>query len=382
MSRERRWVTPGDMLSDLYGSRLPAVVAGIVYLVSLIPYASVQLRGIGEAFSGLGGSQDLYGVGIVFGSAVMIVWIMIAGIWSIAVTDAIQGAWMLASALMLLLWLLSTAYSSGLGLGEALDYMGAEAFKGPGSFWTLPVFLAFTVPWIFFAVTNPQVLQRLFMPRDRRILASMIKLYALFGITYTVLVTLIGITARALNESGVLALGGELRNDEVTPAILSVANPLLASIVFTSIIAASVSTADSIILTLSSTTSRDVVRPASERRRLAVGYATSAGILLAMAALAWTRAGFIVLLSVLSSLMLLSLAPPIIASWAGARPHPLAASASMVVGPLTVIALAWANDWNPVETFLARPLGIPVSIIILSASTLLTLIGYYAGKRG
>ncbi|MEB3859839.1 MAG: sodium:solute symporter family protein, partial [Desulfurococcales archaeon] len=231
MSRERRWVTPGDMLSDLYGSRVPAIVAGLVYLVSLVPYASVQLRGIGEAFSGLGGSQGFYGVGIVFGAAVMIVWILIAGIWSIAVTDAIQGAWMLSSAVILLLWLLGVAYSGGVTLTEAMGYMGSEAFRGPGSFWSLPVFLAFTIPWLFFAVTNPQVLQRLFMPKDRRSLATMIKLYALFGIAYTVLVTLIGIVARAANEAGVLGLGSDLENDEVTPAILAAANPLIASIV-------------------------------------------------------------------------------------------------------------------------------------------------------
>ena len=381
LSRERGWVTPGDMISDLYGSRLPAIVAGIVYLVSLIPYASVQLRGIGEAFSGLGGSSSLYTVGIIFGSAVMIVWILIAGIWSIAVTDAIQGFWMLASALMLLAWLMSVASSGGLSLADALNYMGSEGFRGPGDFWSLPVFLAFTIPWLFFAVTNPQVLQRLFMPKDRRSLASMIKLYALFGITYTVLVTLIGILARAVNQAGILDLGSGLENDEVTPAILAVANPLLASIVFTSIIAASVSTADSIILTLSGTTSRDVVRPRDERTRLLVGYATAAGILAAMAALAWKRVGFIVLLSVLSSLMLLSLAPPIIASWLGARGNPRLASIAMSIGPLTVILVAWANGWDPVATFLERIMGIPVSAVILAASTIITLAAIATGEK-
>lgn len=377
LSRERGWVTPGDMVADLYGSRLPAIVAGIVYLVSLVPYASVQLKGIGEAFSGLGGSPGLYTVGVLFGSTVMIVWILIAGIWSIAVTDAIQGIWMLAAALVLLAWLASVVYSGGVSLTDALNYMGSEGFRGPGEFWSLPVFLAFTVPWLFFAVTNPQVLQRLFMPRDRSSLASMIKLYALFGISYTILVTLIGIIARAANHAGLLELGSGLRNDEVTPAILAIANPLLASIVFTSIIAASVSTADSIILTLASTTSRDVVRPRDERARLLIGYATAAGILVAMGALAWKRVGFIVLLSVLSSLMLLSLAPPIIAAWLGARGDPRLVSAAMAVGPLTVTLAAWANGWDPLATFLERIMGVPISIIILLSSTILTLIAHY-----
>jgi len=99
LASQKGWVSPGEMLGDLYGSRAVAAIASIVFLVSLIPYAASQLKGIGEAVAGLaGGSESWYLLGVLIAVLVMIVWSLLAGIWSVAVTDAYQGLWMLLSA--------------------------------------------------------------------------------------------------------------------------------------------------------------------------------------------------------------------------------------------------------------------------------------------
>ncbi len=380
MSRERGWISPGEMLADIYGSRKLAVLASAIYLVALIPYASSQLKGIGEAVAGLaGGAGSYYILGVVLGVVVMILWSMIAGIWSVSVTDALQGLWMIIAGTALLAWLVATLNGAGLGVSEALQVLSEVGLKGPGSFWSISVFLAFTIPWMFFAVTNPQVVQRLYMPRDEKSLRDMVRWFIVFGMFYTVVVVLIGLLARAGMEAGILDLGIDPGNpadrDKVTPSLLYMANPLLAAVVFTSVVAASVSTADSILLTLSSSVSRDI---GAGRRAGLLSIIIVAAV---MAVIALLRIQYIVLLSVLSSLMLLSLAPPTIAGWLGLKGHPGLVGAAMVSG-LVLIIIELARTSSIIKAFLSTPLGIPIGVWILAVSTVLVALARITGPRG
>jgi SSS family solute:Na+ symporter len=374
MARERGWVSPGEALADLYGAPWLAALASLIFLVSLVPYASAQLKGIGEAVAGMaGGGGHWYLAGVALGAAAMVAWSLAAGIWSVAATDAFQGLWMLASATLLALWLAYTLASGGVGLGYALSILASEGLLGPAGFWTLPVFLAFTVPWVFFAVTNPQVVQRLFMPRDEASLRRMIGYFAVFGLYYTLLVVAIGFMARVASEAGVLPLSPGGR-DEVTPQLLYLAPPLLAAAVFTSIVAASVSTADSIVLTLASSVSRDIglrLAGLGERARMLLGYGAAVAFIALMAAVASARIGYIVQLSVLSSLLLLGLAPPTLAAWAGLRGRPALVAAAMLAGPAIVGALTAATG-SPLEAFRYTFSGVPVSVAVLAVSAALT----------
>jgi len=373
MAKEKGWITPADMLSDLFGSKTIGIIASIVYLFALIPYASAQLRGIGVAVEGLGGEEYFFKVGVIIGMFVLLAWSLIAGMWSVAITDALQGLWMLLSALLFLGWLLNYTSSNGLAINSLGTILQKHGIAGIGEFWSTPIFLAFTIPWFFFAVTNPQVVQRLFVPKDEKSLSTMIKYFALFGIFYTVLVTLIGLISRAATEEGVLELNISNR-DQVTPALLSLSNPILSAIVFTSIVAASVSTADSILLTLASTTSRNIFWKLKEQTRLRIGYLFAAIITIFMGAIALANVGYIVKLSVLSSLLLLSFAPPTIAGWLGLKPNRFLVAISIIIGPLLMFIEAVRNNMNYLLAFSSKPMGVPIAIWILVLSSILLLI--------
>ena len=222
------------------------------------------------------------------------------------------------------------------------------------------------MPWVFFAVTNPQVVQRLFVPRSESSLAGMIRWFAVFGLYYTVVVTLIGLLARAGAEAGVIRYVNPEDRDLVTPSLLLQAPPLLAAVVFTSIVAAAVSTADSILLALASSVSRDLV-PRHPRRR-AVAALAVAMVAGSMTAVALARVGYIVALSVLSSLLLLPLAPVTIAAWLGLRPGARAGLAALAAGTAVNVAVA-VYYGSPLAAFASRPLGVPVSLWVLAAST-------------
>ena len=378
MARARGWVTPSQMLADVFGSKTLGATIAALYLLALLPYASSQLKGIGETFAGLAG-QEYYWVGVLFALIVMVVWSSIAGIWSVAVTDALQGLWMLLSATLLLLWLAYTLQSGGVGLSEVEQVLSSTGIGSVGGdYWPLPVFIAFTIPWLFFAATNPQVVQRLYMPKDEKSLKGMVRWFGVFGLYYTVLVTLIGLLSRVGVEQGILPIAPEDR-DQVTPLLLSLAHPLLAAMVFTSIVAASVSTADSILLTLSSTTSYDLV-PDARYRKLAAR-ASIIIVALLMTAIALQRTSTIVDLSVLSSLILLSLAAPTITAWIGLRGDSKMAFLAVLSGPAIVLASLIENGWNARSVLLDTIFGVQVPIAILVLSTALTIVGVLIGTR-
>ncbi|MCE4604504.1 MAG: sodium:solute symporter family protein [Aeropyrum sp.] len=380
MSRSRGWISPGEMLADLLGSPYVALAASVVFLVALIPYASAQLKGIAETIVALAGADPssimAYRVAVVIALAILIAWSLIAGIRGVALTDAFQGLWMLTAATALLVWV-------ALLVGDAGAGRVLEAMEGAGLFnmWDLALLIGFITPWAFFAVTNPQVVQRLYVPRDQESLRRMIILFALFGLYYTVVVVAIGMVARAGVELGLIGINPEDR-DQVTPQLLAAASPLLAAIVFTSIVAASVSTADSIILTLASSASRDIggyFLGLSERGRLRLGYAAAVLFTVLMGGFAMMRVGYIVQLSVISSVMLLGLAPVTLAAWLGFKPRASASITSIILGPLATVLTALKTGSLAVSP--ATPIvGVPLSVWVLVLSTAIVAAGIYLNR--
>ncbi|RLE50055.1 MAG: sodium:solute symporter family protein [Candidatus Methanomethylicota archaeon] len=379
-AKERMWVSPSEMLGDLYGSRLLAGLTALIYLIALIPYASAQLKGIGELVAGIARAEGFYAYGVLLGLVVIVLWTALAGIWSVAWTDVFQGVWMIAAATCFITWLACWLSGLGVSFGDviaALEKANLTGVSLKAGFWKPVTFISFTLPWLFFAVTNPQVVQRLYMPRDEGALVKMVAWFAVFGFSYTIIVTLIGLFTRGLSELGLL--GFIASRDLVTPTLLSQAPILLSAFVFTSIVAAAVSTADSIVLTLASCITRDLYVRRSRRAlsEVSVGRIVVVTVVAAMAILAYMRIGFIVELSVLSSVLLLPLAPITLIAWA----KPVEGN---IVKVFTILALMAgfavgvyaALLYGPVKAFIATWYGLPISAWILITSSLLTSLGY------
>ena len=133
-ARERRWVSPAEMLSDLYGSRILGIIVSLLHLVSLIPYASAQLIGIGSLLEGI--EKGWYVYGVLLGALITFLWTCIAGIWSVASTDAFQGLWMIGAALGFLSWfLLSYIPSFNIDYDSLIGILSEKGILGITSFW-------------------------------------------------------------------------------------------------------------------------------------------------------------------------------------------------------------------------------------------------------
>lgn len=383
LARERRWVSPAEMLSDLYGSKALGPVTAATYLAALIPYTAAQVIGIGVIVQVLGGgSESAYLAGVCLAVATIALWVYLGGMWSVAATDAFQGLWMITAALGFIVWLFTWGFGDLSKLASSLAVLGKEGLLSTGKVWTPMIFVSYTIPWLFFAVTNPQVVQRLYTPRSKSALTRMIALFAAFGLTYTVIVTMAGLMGRALTATGVLPFIKD--RDAVTPTLLAHAPPWLSAVVFVSIVAAAVSTADSIILALATAAARDlyasIKKGVSDDTLINVGRGAAVALTLIAATVAVFRPGFIVELSVLSSVMLLPLAPITFTAWLLhkrlGKYSRAAAVTALVVG--FAIALTHAVIAGGKKALVTPIAGIPYSAVVLAVSTAILVTGLIA----
>jgi SSS family solute:Na+ symporter len=287
LGREHGLVSPMELFRIRFGSAT-AAGAAVVAAIALIPYTAVQVIGLAVVLEGYGVD---YTHGVLFAAVVIGIWAVLGGLRGVAITDAIQGVFMLVVAIIALVWTNN-------------EFQGFELSRFPNAVWTPAFFVNLTLPWMFFALTNPQVLQRLFILEKRSDLKKMVILFAAFGLVFTVIVTAIGFAAQYGTLQSILP-AIETR-DKVIVALIGRMGRFLALPLALSIVFASVSTANSILLTLSSVISRDVLHT---HRSAVPGRVIVLVLTIAIALFALRRPTALVELSVSSSRILMVFLP-------------------------------------------------------------------------
>ncbi len=281
------FVSPMEMFAERYG-KLTEGLGAVVAFVALIPYASVQVIGLALVFS-------TYGIGFVAGvtiaTIIIFVWVFLGGLRGVAITDALQGLFMMLVAVLVLWW-------------TGSEFGGFQLSTFPNKVWTPVFFINLTLPWCFFALTNPQVVQRLFIIRNESGIRNMIILFAAFGLVYTLIVCFIGFGAKFGTIQGIFPAIQD--RDTVTVELIGRIGTYLSLPLALSIIFASVSTSNSIILTLSSMMTRDVFRM---RTSMVVGRIFTFVMTLLVFVFSLSRPDYLVELSVASSRILLVFVP-------------------------------------------------------------------------
>jgi len=361
VGRARGYITPSEMIGDRYASRALAGLMALASCVFLVPYSAVQLMGIGYLLSGASGDAIPFGAGILIGAAFTLLWTLIAGLRSVLWTDVLQVIIMLVTSLVALGFVVAAIGGAGqfiaaieAGRGEWL------AVPGPGLFDAV-TFIGLTLPWFFFSISNPQVSQRLFTTQSLGALRTMIAGFLVLGFVYTLISVLWGFAALQL-------VPGLDQADLATPALLrSEAIPVAVAVVLmVGIVAAAVSTVDSILLTLGSMVAHDVYRPLVGRRRGPTELLAGKAVVLVVTALAlgfaWLRLDLISILSVASSTGLLVTVPAIVGAFFWRRGTAAGAITSIAASGVAVTALQiTAHD----------PLGVPVAVWGLALAVVL-----------
>lgn len=332
------YVTPSEMLGHRYNSKRVAMAVSIASCIFLIPYSAVQLAGVGYLLEGMTDGAINFTTGVVMATAIAIFFSYIAGIRSVMWTDSLQALMMIvASTLVAFLVIQGLGGFSGLfGTLEA-EHPASLSVPGSGLF-SFVTFLGLCIPWFFFSLSNPQVSQRLFMPSSLRSMRQMLIGFLVFGFIYTLVSVLWGFSALA-------AFPDLARADLATPSLLAseFVPPVLGVIVMIGIMAAAVSTIDSIMLTLASMFSRDVYANAKpgtdEKRQLLVGKIVVPVIALLALGFAELQLDLIAVLSVAASSGLVAMVPAIIGAFFWKRGTGAGALASVVGTSIFVLAM-------------------------------------------
>jgi len=355
VGRKYGYVSPMELLSDRYQSKWVGATAAILALVFLVPYSAAQLMGVGYLMNGISQGAIPVVAGIIIAALCAIAWSNIAGMRSVAWTDAFQALIMIATSAVVLGVVVAA-------LGGFGSFFGKLESASPGLLtvptakgaWSINMFIGYALPWLFFLISNPQVSQRLFIPKSVTAMKQMLSGFLIFGFIYTLISVLWGFSATLL-------VPGLAKPDLATPTLLSL--PIipmgLAIIVMIGITAAAISTIDSILLTLSSVWARDIhkglINPrVSERREVRVGQWVIPIMTIIAFVFAWWVAEqpgnafefMIARLSVAASAGLLMAVPAIFGAFFWKRATAAGAIVSCVVGAIVVL-LFQITGWKP-----------------------------------
>ena len=344
VGRRFNYLTHAQLLADRYQSPAVGVVATVLCLVFLIPYAAIQVMGIGYLLTGVTkGGISLVGA-MLLAVLLALVWSNIAGLRSVAWTDALQAIIMLAASLFAVLFVVYKGFGGFGSFFNRLQTDTPELLMGAGLF-KFNLFLGIALPWMFFSLSNPQVTQRLFVPKSVAALKQMTGGFLIFGLIYTLVSVLWGFSARLL-------IPDLEKADQATPALLGlgIVPDMVVLLVMVGILAAAISTIDSILLTLSSMCSRDiykaVIRPrATEAAELRLGKWIIPGLAVLFFVFAFwasgkTGLGFMIApLSAAASAGLLMVVPSLVGAFFWRRGTAAGALTSMVGGALVVLVL-------------------------------------------
>lgn len=355
------YVTPSEMLGHRYNSKAVAIATAAASCIFLIPYAAVQLAGVGYLLSGMSGGVISFTSGTIFATVLALLFSYIAGVRSVMWTDSLQALFMIVTATIVAL-LVMHELGGFFAMFDRLSQQDGHVLTVPGpGFFSLATFLGLSIPWFFFSLSNPQVSQRLFMPKSLSALRHMLIGFLVFGFIYTLVSVTWGFGA-------LLAFPGLEKSDLASPTLLAsgMVPPVLGEIVMIGILAAAVSTIDSIMLTLSSMVSRDVYANvstgASESKQLRCGKWVLPVIAVLAFLFAELQLNLIAVLSVAASTGLAVTVPAIIAAFYWRRGSAAGVLTSIIGTGLCVIAL-FISGW--------KPLGLSAGVWVLPVATFL-----------
>jgi SSS family solute:Na+ symporter len=364
------------MLADRYENRAVGIVAAFLCLIFLIPYAAIQLMGIGYLVSVISKGSISLIVAMILATLIAVIWSNIAGLRSVAWTDALQAMIMLITSIAVLYIVIHKGFGDFRSFFQQMEKEIPNLLAGAGLF-KFNVFFGLALPWLFFPLSNPQVSQRLFVPKSVTAFKQMIGGFLIFGFLYTLVSIFWGFSARLL-------IPGLKEADLATPSLLAL--PLIPGIivvvVMVGILSAAISTIDSILLSLSSMCIRDIVKIGfhagiSDNSELIFGkmiIPMLAFVFLLFAYWAAGRGGFAFMIAPLSaaaSAGLLMAVPAIIGAFFWKRATAAGALSSMIGGAALVLFLQltgykplgmWPGVW-----------GFSICLILYVAISLLTV---------
>ena len=273
IAKQKHFITPGDWITYRFNSPSLTLVANVLLVAAISNYLLAQLMAMGHVTEGLSGGTIPYWAGVLLLTFVVIIYETVGGMRAVAWTDCVQG-------LMLLVGLIGLLIAVGPTPDHLANLTNEIARTSPEKVvvpsWEISRNWFSTIILIGFSgAVYPHAIQRIYAARSARSLKRAFSVMVFLPLVTTGVMFLVGILA-----IGELSDGGD--PDQVMPTLLTMwagQSTLLfglSVLVITAIVAAVMSTADSVLLSLSSILAKDIIgttllRGASQERLTRTG---------------------------------------------------------------------------------------------------------------
>jgi len=258
LSGKKGFITPADWIEYRFGSPALSLAANILFVLAMGNYLLAQLLAMGHMVEVISGELLPFWAGVLVLALVILWYESLGGMQAVAWTDAFQGILLLLG----LAGVMMAVVPGVTGLRHVSEWMTVNAPdrlappQGDGlRTWVSSILLIG-----FGAAVYPQAIQRIFAARSAATLRRSISIMVFMPLFTVVPVLLVGITGIP-RFAGL----GEVGADQVMPLLLaqlaagSAWQYAVAVAVLVGIVAAIMSTADSVLLSLSSILSKDIL---------------------------------------------------------------------------------------------------------------------------
>ena len=255
---QRNLITLGDYYRQRFGRGIE-VFCSFIIILSYLGWVAAQITALGFVFAMLTGDAISLEMGMFIGTAVVLLYTIYGGMWSVALTDFIQ---MIVIGVGLLLIAFFAADLAG-GAGKVIDYAAANGkFQffptGGGKEWLF--FIAAAITMMLGSIPQQDVFQRVMSAKDVRtaqrgpviggILYFLFALIPMFIVASAVLV-MPDVTAKLLEEDP----------QKILPTLVMQKMPLVMQVAFFgALLSAIMSTASATLLAPSTTFVANILR--------------------------------------------------------------------------------------------------------------------------
>ncbi len=251
-------LTIPDFIGFRFKSDPARVFAALIVIVASLFYMVAVFKGIGNLLEVFMDLPYRLSIGIVF--VIVMLYTMVGGFISVVKTDAVQGGVMFVAAVLMFTGTVDAA--GGLGtLAEIREQPGGAALFEMGGGVAVPVLLGTLFAGLVKFAVEPRQLSRFYALKDEGATRTGLWVSTLtFLVVYSLLIP-IGIYARRIFPDGLPGAGaGTPDTDLVVPTLLTeVFGTGTASFLLVAMVAAAMSSLDSVLLVTASTTDRDLV---------------------------------------------------------------------------------------------------------------------------
>ena len=380
LSRENQFLTPGDFIYHRYQSQALRILVTLIMVYALANFTLAQMRTLGTAFAGISQGRVPMWAGVVGLALVMLVYESLGGMRSVAWTDAIQGGMLLVGFIILT----GLAFSQFGSIPDAIEKLASNPetlhkIKPPDGD-GVRNWISFVLLVGLGAAIYPQAIQRVYSARNAGILKRSLATMAFMPLITALVSVMIGLlmAAHLPDLERQFSSNGPIPSETVlTQMCLQIMQQSafgywLVVIIFASLLAAVMSTADSALLSISSMITHDLYgqtfRPDADQAHLTrVGKCITWILMIPLVWAALAYEGNLIQLLKIKFELLIQCVPAI---YLGVHSRSLSARTVItgLAAGLTITLILIALDWSRVSGIHSGIIGLAVNLAICLAA--------------